>query len=210
MNTLLRTLLVGSSLTVMAGLAAPALAQEVPDASASQDEDVQEEAAPTNEIVVTGSRVRRETYNTNAPVDVVTREETVLAGTASVADALQDSTLASGSAQLNEAYLGFVSPGGAAANSIGLRGLGPQRTLVLLNGRRLSPAGVGPELIAADLNVLPNAILQRIEVLREGASSIYGSDAIAGGDRDPAGVGPRRRHRIPNHPRGARGGPRIQ
>ncbi|MEN8678225.1 MAG: TonB-dependent receptor [Alteriqipengyuania sp.] len=180
MNTLLRTLLVGSSLTVMAGLAAPALAQEVPDASASQDEDVQEEAAPTNEIVVTGSRVRRETYNTNAPVDVVTREETVLAGTASVADALQDSTLASGSAQLNEAYLGFVSPGGAAANSIGLRGLGPQRTLVLLNGRRLSPAGVGPELIAADLNVLPNAILQRIEVLREGASSIYGSDAIAG------------------------------
>ena len=74
MNTLLRTLLVGSSLTVMAGLAAPALAQEVPDASASQDEDVQEEAAPTNEIVVTGSRVRRETYNTNAPVDVVTRE----------------------------------------------------------------------------------------------------------------------------------------
>ena len=50
----------------------------------------------------------------------------------------------------------------------------------MLNGRRLAPAGVGNQLVAADLNVLPTSIVQRIEVLREGASSIYGSDAIAG------------------------------
>ncbi|HJR82606.1 MAG TPA: TonB-dependent receptor, partial [Sphingomicrobium sp.] len=66
------------------------------------------------------------------------------------------------------------------ANTVGLRGLASSRTLVLLNGRRLAPAGVGPQLIAADLNTLPTSVVQRIEVLREGASSIYGSDAIAG------------------------------
>lgn len=180
MRLLKKSLLVGGSWTALALLTTPTHAQDVAEAEEQQEEAEAGGTIEGDPIVVTGSRLRRDTYNTNAPVDIVTREETILAGTASVADALQNSTLASGSAQLNEAYLGFVSPGGAAANSIGLRGLGPQRTLVLLNGRRLSPAGVGPELVAADLNVLPNAILERVEVLREGASSIYGSDAIAG------------------------------
>jgi len=132
------------------------------------------------EIVVTGSRIRRDNFNAPQNVDIYTRADTVLAGTRSTAETLQQATITSGTAQINGSFLGFVSENGAAADTIGLRGLGSQRTLVLLNGRRLAPAGVGNQLVAADLNVLPTAVVQRIEVLREGASSIYGSDAIAG------------------------------
>ena len=137
---------------------------------------------PTSEgaIVVTGSRLRRDTYNTNSPVDLITRDDIVMSGSSSTAEALQSSTITSGTAQINQSFLGFVSEGGPAANTVGLRGLGAARTLVLLNGRRLAPAGAGPELIAADLNVLPNSAVQRVEILREGASSVYGSDAVAG------------------------------
>lgn len=136
--------------------------------------------ADTGSIVVTGSRIRRSNFNTPSPVTIVTREDTVLAGTASTAETLQSASITSGTSQISNAFLGFLSEGGQGANTVGLRGLGSQRTLVLLNGRRLAPAGVGSQLVAADLNVLPTAVVQRIEVLREGASSIYGSDAIAG------------------------------
>jgi len=132
------------------------------------------------EIVVTGSRIRRDNFNAPQNVDIVTRSDQILAGTRSTAETLQQATITSGTAQINGSFLGFVSENGSAADTIGLRGLGSQRTLVLLNGRRLAPAGVGNQLVAADLNVLPAAVVQRIEVLREGASSIYGSDAIAG------------------------------
>jgi iron complex outermembrane recepter protein len=135
---------------------------------------------PQGGIVVTGSRIRRNNFNTPQNIDVITRDDAVLAGTRSTTDALQSATVTSGTSQISGSFLGFLSDNGTAANTVGLRGLGSSRTLVLLNGRRLAPAGVGPQLVAADLNVLPTSIVQRIEVLREGASSIYGSDAIAG------------------------------
>ncbi|MBW8777489.1 MAG: TonB-dependent receptor plug domain-containing protein, partial [Stenotrophomonas sp.] len=83
-------------------------------------------------------------------------------------------------AQITDTFGGLVVDGGPGVNTLGLRGLGPTRTLILLNGRRLSPAGTRGSVGAADLNVLPNALLDRIEVLNTGASSIYGSDAVAG------------------------------
>ncbi|MFN2098645.1 TonB-dependent receptor domain-containing protein [Altererythrobacter sp. MF3-039] len=129
---------------------------------------------------MTGSRVRRDNFDTASQINVFTREDAVLAGATSTADILQGSTVTSGTSQINGSFLGFVSEGGTAAATVGLRGFGAARTLTLLNGRRLAPAGVGPELVTADLNVLPSAIINRTEVLREGASSIYGSDAIAG------------------------------
>lgn len=124
--------------------AAQTSAQEAPTVS----EPVNAEGEPVSEgaIVVTGSRIRRNTYNTPSPVDVVTREDAVLAGSRSTAEVLQSSTITSGSAQISPTFLGFVSEGGPAANTVGLRGLGAGRTLVLLNGRRLAPAGAGPEL----------------------------------------------------------------
>ncbi len=73
-----------------------------------------------------------------------------------------------------------MTAGGTGANTLGLRNLGPARTLIMLNGRRLAPAGTRGNVLAADLNVLPTAIIDRIEVLKAGASSVYGSDAVAG------------------------------
>lgn len=186
-----------STVSLAALAASPAFAQAVtgapvettPEATAESEQVAPDSVEPTNavgqpasegEIVVTGSRIRRDNFNTPSPVTIVTREDSVLAGTTSTAETLQSATITSGTSQISGSFLGFVSEGGAAANTVGLRGLGSQRTLVLLNGRRLAPAGIGNQLVAADLNVLPTAIVQRIEILREGASAIYGSDAIAG------------------------------
>lgn len=168
--------------TIFAGavlVSQPALAQDTdePVDIATQDTGTQEDEEPA--LVVTGSRLRG-TFVSDAPVDVLTREEALLSGARSAAEVLQSPTVTSGGAQINQTFLGYVSQGGAGANTVGLRGLGAERTLILLNGRRLAPAGAGPELTAVDLNVLPTSLIQRYEILREGASSIYGSDAIAG------------------------------
>jgi outer membrane receptor protein involved in Fe transport len=186
-----------STISIVALTATPALAQTaaapvdttpektqegeaVPPTSAPTNAQGAPAATPQGGIVVTGSRIRRNNFNTPQNIDVITRDDQVLAGTRSTTDALQSATVTSGTSQISGSFLGFLSDNGQAANVVGLRGLGSSRTLVLLNGRRLAPAGVGPQLVAADLNVLPTSIVQRIEVLREGASSIYGSDAIAG------------------------------
>ena len=186
-----------STISVLALTASPALAQTaaapvdttpektqegeaVPPSSAPTNAQGATAASPQGGIVVTGSRIRRNNFNTPQNIDVITRDDAVLAGTRSTTDALQSATVTSGTSQISGSFLGFLSDNGTAANTVGLRGLGASRTLVLLNGRRLAPAGVGPQLVAADLNVLPTSIVQRIEVLREGASSIYGSDAISG------------------------------
>ncbi len=132
------------------------------------------------EVVVTGSRLRRTEFTAASPVQIITTEQTSLEGLMSAAEILQSSTLASGSQQINDQTTGFVTENGPGANTLSLRGLGASRTLLLLNGRRLSPAGSRGQLAAADLNVLPESIIQRIEILKDGASSVYGSDAIAG------------------------------
>ena len=132
------------------------------------------------EVVVTGSRLRRTEFTAASPVQIITTEQTSLEGLMSAAEILQSSTLASGSQQINDQTTGFVTENGPGANTLSLRGLGASRTLVLLNGRRLSPAGSRGQLAAADLNVIPESIIQRIEILKDGASSVYGSDAIAG------------------------------
>lgn len=160
--------------------AQPAVDQEQSTTTPQSKTNATGQTESSGEIIVTGSRIRRSTYNTDSPVDIITRDDAILSGSRSTAEVLQSSSVTSGTSQINGNFLGFVSEGGPGASTVGLRGLGAARTLILLNGRRLAPAGAGPELIAADLNVLPTNIVQRVEVLREGASSIYGSDAIAG------------------------------
>lgn len=163
---------------VSAGFAIPqiARAQEAPA------EQTAEQLAPEEgeAVVITGSRIRRDEYSTIEPITVVTKDEITQSGFASAADALQSAEVTAGSGQINNYYSGFVVDGGTGANTLGLRNLGPARTLILLNGRRLSPAGTRGAVLSADLNVLPTAIVERIEVLKAGASSVYGSDAIAG------------------------------
>ena len=150
------------------------------DTPAELEANADGSAASAGAIVVTGSRVRRDTYSTLEPITVVSKQEITQAGFNSATDALQSTAVTQGADQINNYYGGFVTDGGTGANTLGLRGLGPARTLILLNGRRLAPAGTRGSVLAADLNVLPTSVVDRIEVLKSGASSVYGSDAIAG------------------------------
>ena len=94
---------------------------------------------------------------------------------------LQTTTVAAGAPQVTAASTSiFVQSGGLGTSTISLRGLGANRTLVLLNGRRAGPSGVGGSVSAFDLNAIPLSAVDRVEVLKDGASSIYGSDAVAG------------------------------
>src|ERR1044072_5119207 len=88
-------------------------------------------------IVVTGSRIRRDNFTTPQNIDILTRDDQILAGTRSTAETLQSATITSGTSQISGSFLGFLSDNGQGANTVGLRGLASSRTLVLLNGRRL-------------------------------------------------------------------------
>jgi len=173
--------------TVIAGLAAAAVAtapsiasaQSTPSSTQStSDQDDQE--AEVEELVVTGSRIKRNEFTSPAPIQVITSEQSVLEGLVDTAEIIQSSTIASGSFQANSMLGGYVITGGANVNTVSLRGLGAERTLVLVNGRRLPPSGSGGTVGPTDLNVIPSTIVERVEILKDGASSIYGSDAVAG------------------------------
>ena len=168
------------SLALLAPLAQAehtALDNENPTADQPQAGD---HAATLDQIVVTGSRIAKDTFNSVSPVQVITREQTTIAGFNSTTGMLQSNAVTGGSDQINNAYGGFVVNGGPGVNTLSLRGLGPTRTLMLMNGRRVSPAGSRGAVGSADLNVLPSIAISHVEVLKDGASSIYGSDAVAG------------------------------
>ncbi len=133
------------------------------------------------EIIVTGSRIRKDVFTSSAPMDVIDVDEASVQGIANVGQLLQTNSAALGSPQVTAATsFQFVENGGLGASTINLRGLDAKRTLVLLNGRRAGPSGVQGAVSSFDLNVLPLATIQRVEILKDGASSIYGSDAVAG------------------------------
>ena len=138
-----------------------------------------EEPAPIEEIVVTGSRIRRDAFTSTSPIQVITSETSALAGLLSTADVLQGSTAASGQ-QIDSSFSAFVTDGGPGALSVSLRGFGEQRTLVLVNGKRWGPSGVRGSTNSVDLTALPETVISRVEILKDGASSIYGADAVAG------------------------------
>jgi outer membrane receptor protein involved in Fe transport len=131
------------------------------------------------DIVVTGSRIRSP-YKGADNVVVIKRAEAVENGFSTTTDLLQSNVITNGTSQINNAYGGYVTNGGPGANTISLRGLGTSRTLLLLNGRRLAPSGSRGAVGSVDLNSLPSSMVDRIEVLNAGASSVYGSDAVAG------------------------------
>lgn len=138
------------------------------------------EAEDVEELVIVGSRIRQTNPNTISPVKAITRESATIAGLNSTTDILQSNAITGGSSQINNAYGGYVTEGGPGANTISLRGLGASRTLVLINGRRVAPSGTQGAVGTPDLNVLPTALIERVEILRDGASSVYGSDAVSG------------------------------
>ena len=172
----LMLVLAGVSLADVDAGAAPA----APVQSKAEEKKTEEKKDDIEQVIVTGSHIRKDEYTSASPIQVITREQSVLAGLATTTETLQGSTVSGGGNQINNYFGGFVTDGGPGANTLSLRGLGAVRTLVLLNGRRLAPAGTRGSVGSADLNVLPSAMVERIEILKDGASSIYGSDAVAG------------------------------
>jgi iron complex outermembrane receptor protein len=137
--------------------AAPAIAQD-------------QDAEQLETVTVIGSRIKRTDIETSQPVFVLERQDLQRTGLTSVGDILQD--LATSGATLNTTF----NNGGNGETRINLRNLGSNRTLVLVNGRRWV-TGLGGQV---DLNTIPVSVVERIEILKDGASAIYGSDAIAG------------------------------
>ncbi|MCC8603394.1 TonB-dependent receptor [Xanthomonas vesicatoria] len=135
---------------------------------------IAQEAGTTNldKIEVTGSRIKRADVETSQPVFSMSRQQIESQGLTSIGDVIQN--ISSGGSALNS----NVNNGGNGETRVNLRNLGSNRTLVLVNGRRwVGGTGLGG---AVDLNTIPTAAVERIEVLKDGASTIYGSDAISG------------------------------
>lgn len=124
-------------------------------------------------IEVTGSRIKRADVETASPVSVFDIGDIKDTGSVTIAEFLR--TTASSSGGFNESQ-GLSQAGGAS--SVGIKGFSPEYTLILLNGRRIGKNSAGG--IFTDINQLPMAAVERIEVLSDGASAIYGSDAVAG------------------------------
>ncbi|MEH8022069.1 TonB-dependent receptor [Rheinheimera metallidurans] len=134
----------------------------------------QEETAKVERIEVTGSRIQRQDMETASPVTVIDAAAIRIEGFTSVDQLLQAQTSMAGAA------VGSTTNNGAdGVAQVDLRGMGSQRTLVLLNGRRMVNSGSGADS-AVDLNAIPVAMIARVEILKDGASAVYGSDAIAG------------------------------
>ena len=157
-----------------------ALAQVARPTPPVEEEDKKEDVKELEKITVTGSLLKRLEYDTTSPVQVLSADVSADIGQVNTAEFLQQSSVAAGSTQITNQFAGFVVEGGTGVQTVSLRGLGAQRTLVLLNGQRPGPAGTRGQVLAFDLNVIPQSILQRAEIVKDGSSSIYGSDAVAG------------------------------
>ena len=144
--------------------AAPAFAQTTPER--------------LERIEVTGSNIKRVDTEGVAPVDIITREEIQRSGRPNIAEVLRNIPSNAGGS-FGESFTNSFAPGAAG---ISLRGLGQKTTLVLINGRRVTGYGFAQNLQDSfvDLNAIPTAAVERVEILKDGASAIYGSDAIAG------------------------------
>ena len=127
------------------------------------------------EVVVTGSRIPRTDLDGVAPVTIYTEADIDRTGATSIGQLLREIPSVSGGAQTTQ-----INNGGGGTMQISLRGMGAVRTLVLLNGRRVVSSVSSGAGTAVDLNTIPTSIIQRIEVLKDGASAVYGSDAVAG------------------------------
>lgn len=147
----------------LAGLAAPAMAQS---------QTAEEQTTQVGEIVVTGSRIARQDYQSTSPIVTVDTQDFQATGSVTIDSLLNDMPqfVPSISSTSNN-----PSNGGQA--NLNLRGLGTARTLVLMNGRRVVPSNASG---VVDVNILPTALIKNIEVISGGASAAYGSDALAG------------------------------
>ena len=147
---------------------------------AAQD-SAEQDAETVEQISVVGSRIRTDSFANDTPIDIISVEDAEGESLKTLGELLRTSTAAAGSSQITAALtVGYVTDGGTGAETVGLRGLGANRTLILLNGRRAGPAGTRGAVSAFDLNSIPLSAIERVEILKDGASALYGSDAVAG------------------------------
>lgn len=140
------------------------------------------------EVVVTGSRISRDEYSSAAPMQTFDIPSAQRIGVTSISELLQRSPIANGQQLNGEINTNAGNSNASEASAIGgvgsanvsLRGLGPERTLILVNGRRLGSSGVRGAPAQPDINLLPMNLVERVEVITEGASAVYGADAVAG------------------------------
>ena len=153
--------------------------QAAEDAQSGEADDPYAEFEGVEQVVVTGSRIKRSTYTSITPLQIIHAEVKREAGLIDAAEIIQESSTSAGT-QFDLSFTGFVLDDGPGSSTANLRGLGASRTLVLLNGRRLAPTGVEGVPTSPNLNIVPGLLVQQYDQLLDGASSIYGSDAVAG------------------------------
>ncbi|UTP40620.1 TonB-dependent receptor [Phenylobacterium sp. LH3H17] len=162
MRNAFRALLLGSGAAAAMALPNFAFAQ------ATDDETIEE-------VVVTGSRIRRDTFNAPVPVSVISAEQIVESGALSIGDMLMETPIINAAANAQNTSGTLFLAGQARAD---IRGLGATRTLVLADGRRIVFSDASSP--AVDLNLIPSMMVERIETVAGGASAVYGSEAISG------------------------------
>jgi len=128
-------------------------------------------------IEITGSKIKRTDIESASPISVISAADIEMSGISNVEDLLQEMSFSAGVA--GNATNAYWTSGGYGTAQVNLRGMGIKRTLVLLNGRRVVGGGTGANS-SVDLNMIPTSMIDRIEVLKDGASAIYGADAVAG------------------------------
>src|SRR5436305_2251993 len=162
----------GRCLAPIAGVFAPVLVAFAQDVSPSPPTSVGS-GVTIEEVIVTGSNIPTSEEVGPNPVDTYRREDIIRLGVRSATDLIQKLPAAAGAA-INE----NVVNGGDGRVEINLRGLLAKETLVLQDGRRLAPVGFAGDTV--DLNTIPLGLIDHIDILKDGASAIYGADAVAG------------------------------
>jgi len=184
-KTLKELLLRTSFIAGVAAVAIPqaAFAQDNTDPATEVVQTISEEVIENeddgDQIIVTGSRIKKDTFNSIVPLQVITTDLANDQGLFNPVEILQSSSASAGQ-QIDSTFQGFVLDNGPGSETVDLRGLGASRTLVLLNGRRMAPAGVEGAPSQPSVNLIPRTMVDRFDLLTDGASSVYGSDAVAG------------------------------
>jgi len=136
-------------------------------------QEEEEEAKEVEEVIVTGSRIKRSNLDSVKPLEIIDAATIAKTGLNNIGDVLQNITSSDGT---GVRPVSTSTNAGDGQNEISLRNLGAGRTLVLVDGRRWVTNAYG----VVDMNTIPQSTIERVEILKDGASSIYGSDAIAG------------------------------
>ena len=140
------------------------------------------ENEPIEEVIVTGSYIKGTPGDAPSPVQTLSRDDIVISGVSDASEMIRNLEIASGSDTAPQNATRFNGNSGSGLANVNLRGVGPTATLVLMDGKRLPNAAQkladGDRFV--DINSIPITMIERVEVLKDGGSAIYGSDAIAG------------------------------